>query len=729
MKKHLCLYLFFGLISFQSFSQSHSVARRWNDVLLEAIRNDFARPTVHARNLFHHSAAIFDAWAAYDSEAFNYLLGNTVGSYVCPFDGVPNMPNIQEEQEEAISFASYKLLTHRFKNSPGKTETQYRFDTLFANLGYDTTGLSSTDYSTGEGYALGNYIAQEYIAFGLQDGANELNDYANIDYNDINPPLFPMFDGNPNIEDPNRWQRLSLEFFEDQAGNILAENDPDFLSPEWGLVTPFSMKNSDLTIYERNGYDYYVYHDPGPPAYIDTANGGVETEEYKWNHSLVAKWSSHLDHNDGVMWDISPASIGNIALEDYPTSHAGLRNFYDVENGGDPGQGHSINPSTNSPYMPQIVPRGDYTRVLAEFWADGPASETPPGHWFTILNYVNDHPKFEKKYRGKGDVLDDLQWDVKAYFMLGGTVHDAAVAAWGVKGWYDYIRPVSAIRYMADQGQSSDISELNYDKNGITLHPGLIEVVKSGDPLEGQFGVNIGKIKLKAWFGPDSVDNPEVDEAGVGWMLAENWWPYQRPSFVTPPFAGYVSGHSTFSRAAAEMMTLLTGSKYFPGGMGEFHAAQNEFLVFEEGPSVDVTLQWATYIDASDQCSLSRIWGGIHPPVDDVPGRLMGMEIGPQAFMHADSYFNIKYPQATEAETISLIKSVFPNPASETLHVVTKGNGPFTITLNDVRGEQIYNTVSNGDHTSIPVNRVESGVYILSVQNAFSASAQKVVIK
>ena len=75
-------------------------------------------------------------------------------------------------------------------------------------------------------------------------------------------------------------------------------------------------------------------------------------------------------------------------------------------------------------------------------------------------------------------------------------------------------------------------------------------------------------------------------------------------------------------------LTALTGDPFFPGGMGEFLAPEDEFLVFEDGPSMDITLQWATYRDASDQCSLSRIWGGIHPPVDDVPGRLMGIEIG-----------------------------------------------------------------------------------------------------
>ena len=52
-----------------------------------------------------------------------------------------------------------------------------------------------------------------------------------------------------------------------------------------------------------------------------------------------------------------------------------------------------------------------------------------------------------------------------------------------------------------------------------------------------------------------------------------------------------------------------------------------------------MTLQWATYRDAADQCSLSRIWGGIHPPADDIPGRRIGEQIGVRAFNLAEEYF------------------------------------------------------------------------------------------
>jgi len=224
--------------------------------------------------------------------------------------------------------------------------------------------------------------------------------------------------------------------------------------------------------------------------------------------------------------------------------------------------------------------------------------------------------------------------------VLAGAMHDSAIAAWGIKGWYDYIRPLSAIRAMGDLGQSSDPNTMPYHVDGLSLVPGYIELVGVGDPLAGVNDEHVGKIKLYAWRGPDYILNPRIHQAGVDWILAENWRPYQRPSFVTPPFAGYVSGHSTYSRAGAEVLTGLTGSEYFPGGMSGFEILADEFLVFEDGPSVSMTLQWATYRDASDQCSLSRIWGGIHPPADDIPGRLIGEQIGINAFDLATNYFD-----------------------------------------------------------------------------------------
>jgi hypothetical protein len=615
----------------------HSVARQWNEVLLRAIEQDYARPTVHARNLFHFAVALYDSWAVFDKNADTYLLGRKVGDYYCQYKPTGIIPaDIEKAREEVMSYAAYRLLWHRFIYSPNAVPSLKRFDTLMVKLGYDPYD-TSTNYSTGSLSALGNYIGKCVIEYGVRDGANEANGYKNLYYEPNNPPLNPFNPCNPDIVNLSNWQSLQMETFIDQSGNVIPDGVPKCLTPEWGNVVPFALPDSLKTTYLRAGHKWNVYYNPGLPPRLEVDS---TMEFYKWNFEFVSIWAAHLDPSDNVMWDISPASIGNNPA--LPETWDGIKNFYKLKEGGDPGTGHKLNPFTGQPYEPQIVPRGDYTRVLAEFWADGPTSETPPGHWFTLFNYVSDHPATVKKYMGAGPVLNDLEWDVKGYLSLGGALHDVAIACWGIKGMYDYIRPVSALRLLADFGQSTDPALPNYNKRGIRLMKGYIELVYPGDSLAGPHNEHVGKIKLYTWRGPGYIKDPKKDVAGVGWILAENWWPYQRPSFVTPPFQGYISGHSTYSRAAAEVMTMYTGSAFFPGGMGEFYAKKNEYLVFEDGPSVDIKLQWATYRDASDQCSLSRIWGGIHPPVDDIPGRLIGRKVGINAFNRAKQYFTGK---------------------------------------------------------------------------------------
>jgi len=709
MNKLLVLIFFLLLICVPGLTQDHSVARKWNEVLLEAIRNDLARPTVHARNLFHISAAIYDGWSAYEPLGKTYFLGNNVGGFEIEYEGIVfNKSEKTFKQEQSISYAAYRLLLHRFRLSPGFDVTKNLADSLMDTLGYDKNFFDQ-NYQDGNAAALGNYIASRVITFGLSDGSNEIDGYANLYYEPLNEPL-PLITGGQNyLSDPNRWQPLEFDqSFVDQSGNEIKEGIIEFLSPEWGNVIPFSYDETDISAYLREDVTYQVYEDPGPPPYLDSTNNISIDDPYKWGFALVSVWSAHLDVNDGIMMDISPNAIGNIEVDDFPSQYSDLDTFYDLIDGGDISKGYSLNPVTNEPYPVQMVPRADYARVLAEFWADGPDSETPPGHWFTLLNYVNDHPQFEKKFMGRGRVVDDLQWDVISYFILGGAMHDAAVAAWSVKGYYDYIRPISAIRYMATKGQSTNQELPNYDPSGIPLIDGYIELIKEGDELAGSQNEYVDEIKLYAWKGHDFIDDAETDTAGVGWILAEGWWPYQRPSFVTPPFAGYVSGHSTFSRAAAEVMTLLTGSEYFPGGVGEFVAKQNDFLVFERGPSIDVVLQWAKYYDASDQCSLSRIWGGIHPPADDIPGRKMGAVIGKQAFNYGIQFIGRSLLSDENFIKEDALK-VYPNPANE--YILIDGiNVGDLVRITNLLGQVIFEGkyLTNG----LDIRQLNTGVYV-----------------
>jgi len=696
-----------------TLNAQHSIAREWNEQLLEAIRKDFARPTVHARNLFHSSVLMYDAWAIFNNTAQPIFLGATFGDYYTEYAPIAIPIDKNEASKEIMSYAVFRLLTHRFANSPNAMETLDSLETFFASLGYDKNN-TSLNYSDGSYAALGNYMASKMIGFGFQDGANEENAYENEFYEPVNNPLaLELYENNDAI-DPNRWQPLAFDVFIDQSGNPFPLNTPEFLSPEWGEVTPFALQSADLEIL-NNDFDSFVYNNPGAPDYIQESNENGIEDPYKWHFSLVISWSAQLDPSDNEIINISPNTIGNVAMSDFPSTFEEYKNFYNFENGGDIGVGHQKNPITDEAYEDNFVKRADYARVLAEFWADGPDSETPPGHWFTILNYVSDHPLSKKTFGNSSRELQALEWDVKSYLTLSGAMHDVAINIWGVKGYYDYIRPVSAIRYMASKGQSSDMTLPNYDPHGLPLIEDLIAVISEGDALAGSNNQHLGKIKVKSWKGPDFINDPEMDIAGVDWILGTRWWPYQRPSFVTPPFAGYLSGHSAFSRAASEVLTLITNDTFFPGGIGVFDVAQNDFLVFEQGPTESFSLQWATYRDASDQTSLSRIWGGIHPPIDDIRGRIIGDKIGKEAFNFASTFFSTSLN--VQNETNSLDIKITPNPIVENLFINTTMSNLSRIDIYNVLGVKVFSEEINTNN-AINISNLKTGVYFVKINSS-----------
>jgi hypothetical protein len=167
----------------------------------------------------------------------------------------------------------------------------------------------------------------------------------------------------------------------------------------------------------------------------------------------------------------------------------------------------------------------------------------------------------------------------------------------------------------------------------LPLIPGVIEIVTS-QMAATNTGLTIGKLAVLGWRGQPPTTNTYQ---GVRWISPSDWIPYQRTNFVTPAFPGYFSGHSTFSRSAAEVLAAITGTPFFPGGMGTY---SNYVLAFEKGPSQPVTLQWATYYDAADQAGISRIWGGIHPPIDNLAGRRAGAQCGKGVWQLARRYWD-----------------------------------------------------------------------------------------
>jgi hypothetical protein len=194
---------------------------------------------------------------------------------------------------------------------------------------------------------------------------------------------------------------------------------------------------------------------------------------------------------------------------------------------------------------------------------------------------------------------------------------------------------------MGGLGQSSDPSGPSYNKEGLPLVAGLIEVITAESSAPGgrhaALAGHVGAIAIRAWAG--NPDDPKTQIGGVKWILAANWVPYQLPTFVTPSFSAYASGHSTFSRAAAEVLVGFTGSEYFPGGVASYTIKAGS-LKFEAGPTTDIHLEWATYYDAADQAGQSRLWGGIHIQADDFAGRQIGSACGKAAWTLAQRYYD-----------------------------------------------------------------------------------------
>ncbi len=223
----------------------------------------------------------------------------------------------------------------------------------------------------------------------------------------------------------------------------------------------------------------------------------------------------------------------------------------------------------------------DLTKAIANYWANGPHSETPPGHWELFAQFVSAQANSAKN-------KNELSTDIKLFFAMSNAIFDAGIACWECKRFYEYVRPVTAVRYL-----------------------------------------NVGK-PLVCWGGPGKGTVTIPDGA--------NFFPYQEASVVTPPFPEYVSGHSTFSAAGAYILQQSTGSDTF----GDSFTVLAGSSVIEPGfaPSQNVTLSWPTFSSAAAEAGISRQYGGIHFNQGDQDGRALGKQVATAAWAKAQNYIN-----------------------------------------------------------------------------------------
>ena len=227
----------------------------------------------------------------------------------------------------------------------------------------------------------------------------------------------------------------------------------------------------------------------------------------------------------------------------------------------------------------------DEQKMIAEYWANGPRTELPPGHWDLFGEFVS---------RRDHHTVDD---DAKMFFALTNAIFDAGIAAWDAKRAFDSVRPITSIPYL----------------------------------FHGQ--------QIEAWRPFHAAQTFD----------GSLWIPYQMTTFPTPPFPEYISGHSTFSAAGAQILKLFTHSDKF-GDSVTFAAGSSNT---EPGltPKQEVTLSWVTFTDAANQAGISRRYGGIHFELADLVGRATGRLVADQAWEKVLTYIRGRQDRDNDEES------------------------------------------------------------------------------
>jgi hypothetical protein len=124
------------------------------------------------------------------------------------------------------------------------------------------------------------------------------------------------------------------------------------------------------------------------------------------------------------------------------------------------------------------------------------------------------------------------------------------------------------------------------------------------------------KYAFNFWRPITAIHNGASD--GNDATAADETW---TPLIVTPPFPDYVSGHSTFSAAAARVLArffgtddiaFTTGSDFVPGVFRSF----------------------ASFSEAAAEAAISRVYGGIHYRFASDDGMTAGFDVGEWVFTH-----------------------------------------------------------------------------------------------
>lgn len=452
-----------------------TVVSDWNAAALAEVRLSRALrngPPIVARALAIAHTCMYDAWAAYDDVAVGTT--DTAGSRRRRAE-----ERTDANKAEAISFAAYRCLGNLYPDGsllPPLAQPSVRLQAMLEHLGYRVDEACTTDDecraadpTTAAG--IGSLAAQAVIDARRHDGSNQ--------YGDLPPAPCPVF---------TPWPHPCA-------------------AAVYGQTSTSPGRTGAYAEYLADGYTPYVPVNPLMGycnALVEVCERQDVADPNHWQPLIFSNGQACLDSRAGTE-ETCPGIQSFIAPHwgrVTPFALSSASQFDDV----------AIIPSpdylkNSGRYQDDVSDMIRFSRILdtrrkliVEYWADGPSSELPPGHWGLFAQFVSERD------------AHTIDQDVKMFFAMHNASFDAGIVAWHIKRKYNGVRPITAVRY-AKQGQT-----------------------------------------ITAWGGPGRP---------VERIPGEKWSPYNPGTNLTPAFPGYFSGHSVFSRSSATVLALFTGDDRF----------------------------------------------------------------------------------------------------------------------------------------------------------------------
>ena len=456
-------------------SAQASVVSDWNAAALAEVRLSRALrngPPIVARALAIAHTCIYDAWAAYDDTAVGTT--DTEGSRRRPAE-----ERTDANKAKAISFAAYRCLGNLYPDGslpPPLAQPSVRLQAMLKGLGYLVDEACTTDDecraadpTTAAG--IGNLAAQAVIDARRHDGSNQ--------YGDLLPAPCPV----------SQWPQPCA------AG-------------AYGQTSETPERTGPYSDYVADGYTPYVPVNPLMGycnALVEVCERQDVVDPNHWQPLIFSNGQACLDS------PVSPPGTEETCpgIQTFIAPHWERVTPFALTSAS---QFDNVIPPPNvlwnpGKYRQDVEDMIEFSRslntrrkLIVEYWADGPSSELPPGHWGIFAQFVSQRDNHT------------IDQDAKMFFAMHNASFDAGIVAWHIKRKYNGVRPITAVRF-AKRGQT-----------------------------------------IIAWGGPGRP---------IESIPGEKWSPYNPGNNLTPSFPGYFSGHSVFSRSSATVLSLFTGDDHF----------------------------------------------------------------------------------------------------------------------------------------------------------------------